>query len=128
MSHLARAALAAVDGIVAAEDADPATRRAAICLLRLAVEASVDAVWWAAGRREVSTASRRAQFLVLPQFRDPGTATAAAALWSSLSAAGHHHAYELTPTAAEIADWRDATAVCLAALTGSDGHQSSVAL
>lgn len=117
-------ALAAVDRLLAADAAGRMGRRTAVRLLRAAVEEAVDAVWRSAGRPEVSAASRRAQFLVLPQFLPAQTAADAAALWAGLSAAGHHHAYELTPTAAEVADWRDRTAACLAALREPTGSRS----
>lgn len=108
------AVLGAVDRLLAADR--PGSRRPAVRLLRLAVESAVDDLWQSVGRPAVCAASRRAQFLVLPQVLDASTARYAAAVWGALSAAGHHHAYELTPTAAELAGWRSDTGHCLTGL------------
>lgn len=37
--------------------------------------------------------------------REPELGPAAAELWSRLSSAAHHHAYELAPTADELRAW-----------------------
>ena len=108
------AVLAAVDQLLAADQ--PGNRRTAVRLLRVAVEAGVDDLWRAVGRPALCLVSGRAQFLVLPQVLDAATARQAAAVWGALSAAGHHHAYELTPTAAELAGWRADAARCLIGL------------
>jgi len=122
-------ALAVVDGLLTRDGEPQAARRASVCLLRLAVESAVDDVWHEVGRPEVCRVSRRAQFLVLPRFRDPATASSAAALWGALACAGHHHAYELTPTAGELASWRAETAACLDALAAPDrGSQTAEAV
>lgn len=112
------AVLAAVDRLLAVDR--PGSRRTAVRLLRVAVEAGVDDLWRSVGRPAVCEASRRAQFLVLRQVLDAPSARQAAAVWGALSAAGHHHAYELTPTAAELAGWRADTGRCLAGLTDPD--------
>ena len=114
------AVLATVDELLAADR--PGSRRTVVRLLRIAVESAVDGACRAAGRPGVCGVSRRAQFLVLGQVVDAGTARAAAAVWGALSAAGHHHAYELTPTAAELAGWRADTAWCVAALADPGGR------
>jgi len=49
----------------------------------------------------------RAQMHVLLEEDPPGTEVGrdAAAAWTALSRACHHHAYELAPTAAELRTW-----------------------
>ena len=117
------AVLAAVDRLLAA-GGDRAGRRTAVRLLRLAVEQAVDRVWHVGGLPAMTRVSRRAQFLVLAHAaRDDAARDAAreaAAAWAALSTGCHHHAYELTPTAAEVADLRTRTAGCLAALARAD--------
>lgn len=110
----AAVALVAVDQLLAAHR--PGNRRTAVRLLRVAVESVLDDLWRSIGRPTVCSVSRRAQFLVLPQVVDVSTARHAAAVWGALSAAGHHHAYELTPAAAELAGWRADTDRCLTEL------------
>ena len=77
--------------------------RACAWLIRLAVEHAVDG-YWSRTRPELTATSRRTQFIVL-RHREPDTGPAAEELWSRLSRAAHHHAYELAPTAAELRTW-----------------------
>ncbi|OHV46859.1 hypothetical protein BBK14_00905 [Parafrankia soli] len=100
-------ALAEADRLLRRETpaADGSWPRLCAWLLRLAVEQAVDEVWRAHGRPELVRLSMRAQLLVLPSFTDPGAADEAGAAWYALSRAGHQHAYELAPTAAELRRW-----------------------
>jgi hypothetical protein len=76
--------------------------RAAAHLTRRALEEGLDELWRARAPG-VERASARAQLAVLPEvLRDPDLAAETAYTWSALSAACHHHAYELAPTAAEL--------------------------
>lgn len=85
--------------------------RACTWLIRLAVEHAVDD-FWAARRPQVVTASRRAKLIALTRSFDAELGHRTAALWSSLSRAAHHHAYDLAPTAAELRSWHiDAVAL-----------------
>lgn len=114
--------IAALDVLLEHPELGPRSRRTAVRLLRVALEEAVDDVWRRADRASVCSVSRRAQFLVLGQVlvlrqvRDPTAARDAAALWGALSAAAHHHAYELTPTAAEVTGWSAETVDVLARL------------
>ncbi|MCK9903698.1 hypothetical protein CC117_06505 [Parafrankia colletiae] len=74
-------------------------------LLRLAVEQAVDEVWRAHGRPELMRLPMRAQLLLLPAFVDGAAADEVGSAWYALSRAGHLHAYELAPTAAELRRW-----------------------
>jgi hypothetical protein len=107
-------AMTAVDRLLHVDR--PGSRRTAVRLLRVALESAVDDLWRSIDRPTLCGVSRRAQFLVLPQILDVSTARHTAAVWGSLSAAGHHHAYELTPTAVELAGWRTDTDRCLTEL------------
>lgn len=77
--------------------------RACTWLIRIAVEHAVDG-YWARTIPAVATTNRRAQFVVL-RHREPDVGPAAEELWSRLSRAAHHHAYELAPTASELRTW-----------------------
>jgi hypothetical protein len=46
--------------------------------------------------------SRRSQILMLSRYLGAGAAHRIAMLWWQLSRAGHHHSYELAPTAGEL--------------------------
>lgn len=47
----------------------------------------------------------RVQLLVLPSLVEPELAHRVAGAWAALSAATHHHGYELPPTDAELVRW-----------------------
>ncbi len=47
----------------------------------------------------------RAQLLCLRELADEETAERASHAWWALSRASHHHPYELSPTAGELAEW-----------------------
>ena len=76
--------------------------RASALLARQSLESAMDLLW-----RErapiVVHCPMSAQLLVLPSYlRDQEAARDAAYVWSALSRACHHHAYELPPTASEL--------------------------
>ena len=52
--------------------------------------------------------TRKSQLACLPFYLDARVAREAAYIWAALSDACHYHAYELAPTAAELAGWIDA--------------------
>ena len=76
-------------------------------LLRQALERALDQLWRAKEPELVET-STRAQLLVLPRFIDRELAGQTANTWSELSAACHQRAYDLPPTAGELARWYEA--------------------
>lgn len=82
--------------------------RATALLTRQALEAALDDLW----RRRapaLEMCSARAQLLALPAYlrRDQDLAKRVAYAWAGLSRACHQHAYELPPTADELAGWID---------------------
>lgn len=89
--------------------------RACTWLIRLAVEHAVDA-YWSRHRPEMAVPNRKAQFIVL-RHREPDLGPAVAELWSRLSGAAHHHAYELAPTADELRAWHGEATRVVAGLT-----------
>ncbi|MEV0428504.1 hypothetical protein [Micromonospora sp. NPDC050495] len=78
--------------------------RACACLIRLALEGGIDAYW--RRTRPVVAACRqgRAKQLMLRGRLGPGGTVARriAFAWATLSAAAHHHCYEVAPTAVEL--------------------------
>lgn len=87
--------------------------RAAAFLGRQALEEGVDEFW----RRRapgVEQCPSRAKLLCLQGYlRDQAVATAAMQAWATLSAACHHHPYDLLPTAGELNHWLDLVAELL---------------
>jgi hypothetical protein len=81
---------------------------AAALLIRQALE-RVLVELWRAKEPGVEAANLTVQLLCLPLVVDDGLARRVAWTWSALSRASHHHAYELPPTAGELAAWFDAT-------------------
>lgn len=77
-------------------------------LIRQALERSIDQLW-RLKLPEMESADRRPQLLCLGKFIDPEIAATAANTWSELSAACHQRAYDLPPTAGELARWYEAT-------------------
>jgi hypothetical protein len=76
--------------------------RAAALLARQALESALDALW-VARAPGIEAASARAQLSCLPDYLpDRALAAEVAYTWVVLSAACHHHAYELGPTEAEL--------------------------
>ena len=71
---------------------------------RLAVENAVRDLW--AGQcPEVAGASMRGQLLALRVHAEADTAARTSALWSALSHAAHHHAYDLPPSLDDLRLW-----------------------
>lgn len=82
--------------------------RAVAILTRQALEMSLDRLW-ARVSPPMSAASMRAQLLCLPQYMDPALAALTSVAWAELSRACHQHAYDLPPTADELAGWLETT-------------------
>ncbi|MGB2571890.1 hypothetical protein ACPFP2_26080 [Micromonospora citrea] len=78
--------------------------RACACLIRLALEGGVDSYWQRSRPAVAACRQGRAKQLMLRGRLGPGPEVArrAAYAWATLSAATHHHCYELAPTAAEL--------------------------
>ncbi|MEV6373610.1 hypothetical protein [Micromonospora musae] len=78
--------------------------RACACLVRLALEGGIDAYWQQVKPTVAACRQGRAKQLMLRGRLGPGVDTArrVAFAWATLSAAAHHHCYELAPTAAEL--------------------------
>lgn len=77
-------------------------------LLRQALERAL-AQLWVQRAAELVDAPFRSQLLCLSRFIDRDIASTAANTWYELSAACHQRAYDLPPTAGELARWYDAT-------------------
>jgi hypothetical protein len=94
--------------------ADPATAgiwpRAGALLARQALERALED-YWRQHASGLERCSMRAQLLCLPSYlrgeRADDLAERTAYAWIRLSLACHQHAYELPPTAAELAAWID---------------------
>jgi hypothetical protein len=111
--------LAAVDELLrgVVTDAGGLWSRAAVWILRIALEQSVDQVWLRLSP-VLATCSMRAQLLALEACAGADVAGRTATLWSTLSRAGHHQDYELAPTVTELRGWYDETAVLTTELAG----------
>jgi hypothetical protein len=70
-------------------------------------------------------ASRRAQMLVFARIVDTDIGEKYLHLWSELSGAAHHHAYELPPAPSELRSWHQRAAGVVADLRTV--HPGSVA-
>lgn len=108
--------------------ADPVTAglwpRASAHLGRQAVELALDD-FWVKKAPGVEDSSARAQLICLPTYlEDEELAERVNHVWWVLTRAGHHHPYELAPTAGELNAWlTDAEGVVEA--TGSVAAESS---
>ena len=78
--------------------------RAAAILARQALEAALEHLWSNAAPG-VENASARAQLACLNGYIEAQLASRVRYTWYGLSAACHHHAYELPPTASELEGW-----------------------
>ncbi|WP_143175768.1 hypothetical protein [Cryptosporangium aurantiacum] len=76
--------------------------RICVWLLRLALEAALDAYWQRTLPAVAGCRNRRAQLLMLTEHAGPALTGRASYLWWALSRAGHHRSYELAPTAGEL--------------------------
>jgi hypothetical protein len=92
--------------------------RAAAHLCRQALEEALD-LYWRKRMPGLELASMRAQLTVLPTYLRDESALDAAYLWGALSSACHHHLYELSPTAPELARWIESTQRLLSATSTS---------
>lgn len=82
--------------------------RAVALLGRQALEQGLDDLWSAVAR-PVKDVSRHAQLLCLGEYLpNQELVSDVRHAWHGLSHACHHHAYELPPTADELARWLDA--------------------
>jgi hypothetical protein len=96
------------DKLLTSADEPTRGRWPSICawLIRLALEETLDQ-HWARVLPEGKQIPMRAQLLLLP-FHVHGNQHAAELArdaWFGLAGPGHHHAYELAPTAAELRRW-----------------------
>ncbi len=80
--------------------------RAAAILGRQALEEALQHLWDKM-IPEISNASSRAQMLCLSVYVDGSIARRYTYTWHALSAACHHHAYDLPPVASELEGWLD---------------------
>jgi hypothetical protein len=77
-------------------------------LTRQALETAIDMLWAAnPATTGLMECTMRSQLSCLPTYLDGSTAHHIAYVWAALSEACHYHAYELAPTAAELAGWID---------------------
>lgn len=88
---------------------DEAWPRAAALLTRQALEDAI-AARLVDRIPEVEGLSMRVKLACLLELTDAVDAHEAAWLWARLSAACHHHPYDLAPTGAELSEWIDRTA------------------
>lgn len=81
--------------------------RASALLARQALESALDS-YWSARSLALAPCSTHAQLICLGEYLgDEELAARVRLAWSALSDACHHHAYELAPTAAELAGLLD---------------------
>ncbi|MFB7178032.1 hypothetical protein ACFCYI_10045 [Streptomyces sp. NPDC056257] len=78
--------------------------RAAAALLRLALDEAMDDFWRSVSPRMVHSRGRT-KALCLDWYLSPAVGRQWYVVWSALSAACHHHTYELPPTPAEVKAW-----------------------
>jgi len=88
---------------------DPSTAglwpRAAALLIRQALEEAVDA-YWTTRQLPLESVSTQTQLVCLRMMTaDNALRGQLHEAWGSLSRACHHHPYELSPTAGELATW-----------------------
>jgi hypothetical protein len=99
--------------------------RACAWLIRLALETALTTFWESACLPVAACRSRRAQFLLLPRYCNPEISHRAELAWATLSQAGHHHAYELGLTAAELRRLRDEVQAIIPSLRPAGSRQPS---
>lgn len=90
------------------DEPEPSTRglwaRAAALLARQALESQTQ-ITLAKQAADLRKANWRAQLLCLQGVTDEHIARRAYQTWAALSAATHHHGYELPPSAASLRGW-----------------------
>ncbi|MEU7027718.1 hypothetical protein AB0A60_13630 [Streptomyces sp. NPDC046275] len=89
--------------------------RAAAALLRLALDEAMDGFWLRVSPT-MAHSRGRTKALCLEWYAPPSVARQWYAVWSALSAACHHHSYELPPTPGEVRAWHDDVVELLPAL------------
>jgi len=78
-------------------------------LTRQALENALSEFWAASpGTSGLAGCTRKSQLACLPFYLEARAAREAGYIWAALSDACHYHAYELAPTAAELAGWINA--------------------
>lgn len=85
--------------------------RAVSWLLRIQLEQDLE-VFWAAVEPTARSVPARAQLLLLSTYVPEKDAQHVRSVWASLSRAGHHHAFELAPSKAELAGWMEEVQEC----------------
>ncbi|MGC9671224.1 hypothetical protein ACNTMW_32345 [Planosporangium sp. 12N6] len=75
--------------------------KACACLVRLALESGLDDFWHRASPPVAACANGRTKQLLLRRY-DRRLARRISYAWAALSAATHHHCYEMAPTAGEL--------------------------
>ena len=109
MSNDVTELLSEVDRLLASEleDLPPAWARAAVFLLRQALESRLASVWQARGLPELADASFSAQLTCLREFTsDEALVEDVTYTWHSLSAACHHRGYGMPPSRGSLAKAR----------------------
>jgi hypothetical protein len=91
--------------------------RAVALLTRQALEQALDGFWLATpATAGLANCSAKTQLICLPTYLEPRLAREISYAWAALSGACHYHAYELAPTASQLAGWIDAVSRLLAAV------------
>jgi len=103
--------------------------RAVALLTRQALEKALDE-FWAASPTTVGLAacSSKTQLTCLPAYLNSGTARQVSYVWAALSSACHYHAYDLAPTAGELAGWIGAVITLLTVIDGNVAERASSGL
>lgn len=104
--------------LLSGDACSPAWPRCAAWLIRLGLEYALGQLW-AARYPSLTEANFTSQLLALRVVVDADTAQRAAQLWSALSRAGHHHHYELEPSAGELRGWLDEARVLVGTLSAA---------
>jgi hypothetical protein len=83
--------------------------RMVVLLTRQALETALNEFWEARpATAGLSGSSRKSQLVCLPFYLEARVAREVGYVWAALSGACHYHAYELAPTASELAGWINA--------------------
>ena len=96
--------------------------RAVAWLLRIELEHDLNQFLESRGV-DADGLSGRVRLLMLHAFLNPGDVRLITATWTGLSSAGHHHAYDLAPTQAELLRWRQAVCESPLRATGRSGTE-----
>jgi hypothetical protein len=100
--------------------------RACAWLIRIALETEIAAFWASACPPVGECRSRRAQLLLLPRYSSREIGRHATHAWTGLSRGGHHHSYELAPTATELRLLRDEVVIVITALRAARADRRAV--